>query len=358
MVARPWVVVVLLGALSSLGAQFRTKNFVVEASSPQLAQRVGEWAEYYRKQKAMQWLGQEMPAWGVPCPLKVTVTYNGSGGATSFAFDNGRILSIDMHIEGSVDRLIASVLPHEVTHTVFAYYFRVPVPRWADEGGSVLSEDDQERARHDALVRQILNSPGRCIPLDRLFKLMQYPRDVMVLYAEGYSVANFLVGKSGRQAFLVFIADGMRRGWDQAVQTHYRYRNVHELEEAWVQHLRETPRQNPGAIASAGGHRPAVGEDLTTASPALVRRTLPPAFPVLGAPRPVARGVAPSSEEGVTRPVTSGSGWAVPSAAPASEGGAFMGEPPPPVRLGAPQPLAADQSWGRPRGGTPSGTGP
>ena len=106
------------------------------------------------------------------------------------------ILSQDMHIEGSLDRLVASVLPHEVTHTVFAYHFRQPVPRWADEGGAVLSEDDPERNRHDQICRQILNTPGRKIPLRRLFSLQDYPGDVMALYAEGFSVANFLVSNS------------------------------------------------------------------------------------------------------------------------------------------------------------------
>ena len=42
MVARSWMVVVVLGALSSLGAQHRTRNFVVEAPTPQIAQRLGE----------------------------------------------------------------------------------------------------------------------------------------------------------------------------------------------------------------------------------------------------------------------------------------------------------------------------
>jgi len=124
---------------------------------------------------------------------------NGSGGATSFAFDNGQILSQNMHIEGSLDRLLASVLPHEVTHTVFAYRFRTPVPRWADEGGAVLSEDELERNRHDQLVREILRTPGKRIPLRNLFALREYPREVMSLYAEGYSVANFLVSTSSRQ---------------------------------------------------------------------------------------------------------------------------------------------------------------
>src|SRR5665213_943282 len=120
MVARSKIVVVILAALSSLGASHRTKNFVVEAATPQIAERIGQWAEYYRKQKAELWLGREMPTWGVPCPLRVTVTYGGSGGATEFAFDRGSIQSINMRIEGTLERLVASVLPHEVTHTVFA----------------------------------------------------------------------------------------------------------------------------------------------------------------------------------------------------------------------------------------------
>jgi len=353
MVARLWVVIVLAGALGSMGAQARTKNFIVEINgvSPETAQRVGEWAEHYRKQKAVEWLGQEMPDWGVPCPLKVTLTHDGSSGATSFTFDKGSILTIDMKIAGAMDRLIASVLPHEVTHTVFAYRFRTPVPRWADEGGSVLSEDDQERNRHDALVRQILNAPGRAIPLSRLFALREYPRDVMVLYAEGYSVTNFLVGKSSRQAFLAFVADGMRGSWDQAVQKHYHYRSVNELEQAWIQYLRDNPRA-PIAIASAGGHRPAVGggDSFPANNRVVVRQTLPPAFPVLGAPRPVARGVMPGRpEEGVTRAVTPG-GWASPSAAPAS-GGTFMGAPPdstPPVRIKTPRMIESGSTWGSP----------
>jgi hypothetical protein len=229
-----------------------------------------------------------MPPWGQRCPLRVTVTMNGSGGATSFAFDRGQILSMDMHIEGTLDRLLASVLPHEVTHTVFAHYFRCPVPRWADEGGSVLSEDDVERARHDQMVRQILNTPGRAIPLRRLFALRDYPRDVMVLYAEGYSVTNFLVGSSSRPAFLAFLAHGMRGDWDGAVRTHYRYNSVEELEQAWLQHLRNARRPAPGQLASNRTHPE--GEP---GHRVVVRQTVPPAQPLLEAPRPIYRGSAP-----------------------------------------------------------------
>jgi hypothetical protein len=330
MVARPWIVALILAALSSLGAQYRTKNFVVEASTQPIAERVGQWAEHYRKEKAIQWLGKEMPPWGQPCPLRVKVSYNGSGGATSFVFDRGQILSMQMEIEGTLERLIASVLPHEVTHTVLAYHFRQPVPRWADEGGSVLSEDEVERQRHDQLVRQILNTPGRAIPLKRLFTLTQYPRDVMVLYAEGYSVTNFLVSKSSRGAFLNFLADGMRGGWDEALKTHYSYRNVEELEQAWVQHLRDNRRPNADTtLASASGR-----DKEKLSSPAgrvVVRQTLPPAMPTLGAPRPVARGV-PSEDEDTSGPQKRDDSAAPTTAPPSPDAG-------PPAKLLAPRPF-------------------
>jgi hypothetical protein len=322
--------VVMLGAMASLGASFRTPNFIVEAPDPTFAEQVGKYAEYYRKQKAIEWLGSEMPNWGRPCPLRVTITGN-SGGATTFDFYNGSIRSIEMHIEGSPDRLLASVLPHEITHTVLAYYFRTPVPRWADEGSSVLSEDERERAVHEQEVRRILQTPGRAIPLRRLFSLMNYPRDVMVLYAEGYSVASFLVGQSSRPVFLAFVAQGMQGDWDAAVRTHYHYRNVQELEGAWVEHIR-SGRQQPTQLASRGPSASATGR-------VVVRQTAPPAQPVLDAPEPIYRGQIPddTAPQWNQRPASQ---WNQRPAAPGESEprpGSYQVPPPPSVRLEAPE---------------------
>src|SRR5437868_3843721 len=214
-----------------MGAQYRTTNFVVNAQDGQVAKQVGDLAEGYRKDKAIMWLGQEMPTWPQPCPLYVTVNMEGPSGATSFHFGQGRVMGMKMEIQGPLDRLLASVLPHEITHTVFAHHFRQPVPRWADEGGSVLSEDDIERDRHDKLTRSILNQ-GRQIPLRRLLALKEYPREVMCLYAQGYSLSDYLVRRSDRRTFLAFIGQGMQAGWDSAAQSFYGHSRVEDLEEA------------------------------------------------------------------------------------------------------------------------------
>jgi hypothetical protein len=331
MAARPSIFLVLLGAFFSLGAGWRTQNFVIEAPTQALAQQAGQYAEQYRREKAVEWIGREMPNWNEPCPLKLTVTMNGSGGATSFVFDRGAILSQEMHIEGTVERLLNSVLPHEITHTVFAYYYRQPVPRWADEGGSVLSEDSLERSRHDRLVREILNTPGRMIPLRRLFTLSQYPRDVMVLYAEGYSVTNYLVGISSRPAFLQFIAQGMRGDWDGALRTHYRLNSVEELEAAWLASLRATRSQPATILASRDPPGTAAG------SAVVVRQTVPPAQPLLEAPRPIYRGLRPGPETdgNYNAPATTRPGY-LPDYAPATAAPPAA-TPPPRVQLGVPQ---------------------
>jgi hypothetical protein len=283
MATRRSLPVIFVWLTSLMGAAYPTQNFMIEAPNIQIAQQIGQAAEYYRREKAILWLGQEMPPWPERCPVRVTVTMSGPGGATSFAFDRGRVLGQHMNIEGPLDRLLSSVLPHEVTHTVFAYYFRQPLPRWADEGGAVLSEDQLERDRHDQLVRHILNTPGREIPLRRLFALQDYPGDVMCLYAEGYSVADFLIASSNRQQFLGFIATGMSYGWDQAVRSYYRYNSVEELEGAWLAHLRATKRM-PVQLAQNTDPNHSV----------MIRRTVPPGLPTAQAP--IYRGQADDSE--------------------------------------------------------------
>ncbi len=240
---RRWVIVALtlaLSANSALAASYRTTNFVVDAPNEQLARQFGEAAEYYRKLKAKEWLGKEMPNWQQPCPLEVRISPDGPSGATTFDYAQRPIYQF-MKIQGPKNRLLDSVLPHEITHTVFAYYFQQPVPRWADEGGSVLSEDDIERSRHDHMCRQMLNQ-GQAMQVHYLFDLKDYPRDpngVMVLYAEGFSVTNFLVAQGGRPTFLKFIRQGMQQGWDKAVQTNYQLQNVRQLETAWIESLRK-----------------------------------------------------------------------------------------------------------------------
>jgi hypothetical protein len=144
-----------------------------------------------------------------------------------------------MHVEGSLERILDNVVPHEVAHTVVAHYFRRPVPRWADEGIAVLSEGVREQTRHDRLLQAMLKTAGRTFPLKRLFSLTEFPSDRLVLYTQGQSVASFLVEAKDRKTFLAFVKQGMGDGWDKACQAHYNYETTVELEQAWLEHTKE-----------------------------------------------------------------------------------------------------------------------
>lgn len=273
--AMPLLVVV---ASAAAGAH-ETTNFVISAPNAQVARQAGEFAERYRKQKALEWLGREMPPWGQKCPLEIKLTPGGrgtsGGGATTFAFDRGAILEQRMQVEGDLEQVLHSVLPHEITHTVFAYHFRDKVPRWADEGGSVLSENDFERSRHDDLVRRSL-AGGRAFRLRYLFDLENYPRDgqdVMTLYAQGYAVVRYLVEQKGKPAFLNFVADAKRFGWDQALRNHYQIQSVEQLEQIWLEWMKRGMRSanvvasNPSREVPETREQESLPASRTTANP-------------------------------------------------------------------------------------------
>lgn len=246
----PTVLLLLLSARAPAQAVYRTTNFTVHAPTPAVARQIGDAAERYRLEKALDWLGGEMPAWSAPCPLRVTVIpdtagrKSSGGGATSFRFGPNGVIERQMHIEGPLDRLLAAVLPHEITHTVFAHRFGRPVPRWADEGGAVLSEDEAEFRRHDAMCRAYLNS-GKAIPMRRLFGLSEYPPDVMALYSEGYCISAFLVRTGGKPRFLDFVDHGGRQGWDSACKRYSPYATVEAMEQAWLDYMQRTRPAGP-----------------------------------------------------------------------------------------------------------------
>jgi RNA polymerase sigma factor (sigma-70 family) len=267
----PAPIAVTLRAEKEGAATAQTTHFEVTAPTRRVAALVAEAAERQLTQKAIFWLGKPLPDWSERCPIVVKITTAGTGGATTFEYDEGQVKSRRMHLEGPLDRLLSSVLPHEVTHIVFADYLGKPMARWADEGGAVLSEDDEERQRHENLARQIVDTPGRAIPLRRLLRAQEYPGDVMVLFAEGYSVTRFLVEKKDNKTFLAFVKQGMDDSWDKAVKVHYDYRDVEALEDAWLADLRRQakaePRPIPPAIPVAGQ---AVGGSAHISAPSTV----------------------------------------------------------------------------------------
>ncbi len=168
-----------------------------------------------------------------------------------------------MTIQGSPQRLLDSVLPHEITHMIFASYFRSPVPRWADEGGATSVEHASEKAKHQRMLIQFLQT-GRGIAFAQMFAITEYPRDVMPLYAQGYSLSEYLIETGGRRKFVQFVADGMKsNNWTAAIATHYGFADLGVLQNTWLDWVKQgSPRLAPpqGAVepqlASVAAPRP------------------------------------------------------------------------------------------------------
>jgi len=246
----PAVLMALSFCTAADGANYRSSNFVVQAPTAELARAVGETAEKWRKKLALDWLGKEMPQWYRPCTVKVRVGQIGAGGATTFSFDRGHVVGWKMRVQGTRQRILDSVVPHEVSHTVFASYFRRPLPRWADEGAATLVEHESEKRVQQLRLKQAVQN-RRHISLRRLLPMKEYPRDmrqVLLLYAEGFSLADFLVQNGGRKTYLTFLDDAHRDGWNRALKRHYGFPSIEHLEKKWKGwFLAGSPRLNMDA---------------------------------------------------------------------------------------------------------------
>lgn len=216
------------------------ENFLVFAASPQLAQEVLDAAEQFRRELAVHWLGKELPTWSERCPVHVNAApHLGASGRTEFGPTAMGIGNWKMAVDGSRERILDSVLPHEISHTILASHFAKYaqrgkfVPRWADEGACTTVEHESEKKKHRHYLIQFLET-GRGLAFNRMFALKEYPHDILPLYAQGHSAVQFLIDQSSPQEFVQFLESGMSSGnWTQALEQHYEYRSIGQFQKLW-----------------------------------------------------------------------------------------------------------------------------
>lgn len=264
----------------AFAASVRTQNFIVQADTQEFAERTAQLAEQYRRDLALEWLGAELPPWREPCPIRV-IFDRAAQGVTSFVFDGRGVPGRwSMEVLGPQDRILDAVLPHEITHTIFATHFGRPLPRWADEGACTTVEHESERIKHEKnLITYLKTDYG--IAFNKMVAMKEYPRDqksMLALYAQGYSVARYLILQGGRQKYVKFLEDGMGwNNWNAAIEKHYGYNDLSDLQVTWLEWVRVgspmelEPRPSIGALAD-------VPRPIETA-PAPVPRSIEPTGP-------------------------------------------------------------------------------
>ncbi|OWK37285.1 RNA polymerase sigma factor [Fimbriiglobus ruber] len=183
-------------AADSKTARYQTTNFVIDAPTAEVARIVGDAAEGHRKWFAEDWLGHALPAWPRPCPITVRIVADKAGGVTTFSFGTSAgkpaVTAMEMRVSGELSAVLRDHLPHEVMHCVLATHFGQPLRRWVDEGVAALAEGSESRHAQTVRCRELLNA-GRGIRLKVLMELTEYPKDMIVLLAEGLSVCEFLL---------------------------------------------------------------------------------------------------------------------------------------------------------------------
>ncbi|MCA9044645.1 MAG: hypothetical protein KDA69_10020 [Planctomycetaceae bacterium] len=295
-----FAIAILCVASTVSAATVRTRNFIVTAATDEIAQKAAKAAEFWRKELSEQWLAQEMPPWKEPCPIKVNVGRIGASGATTFSFDNGQVFGWNMEVNGSLERILDSVIPHEVNHTILASYFKRPLPRWADEGAATLVEADCERAVQARTLNQVLKNNQR-IPLRNLLNIKEYPNDKMqvyALYAEGYALADYLVqqhGEQGRYVYLHFLQLAHEQGWEAAIRKYYNFKGIDDLEQHWGNWVMAgSPRLQPEGEMLADAGQP----ESATPNPGMEYRGQSPdeLQPLAMIPRPLRQTAKPRKE--------------------------------------------------------------
>jgi len=244
-------IALMLTACSCLAASHRSRNFLISCNDSRLAQQIAERAELYRHQLAQEWLGHDLPAWLDACPIRVQADSRlAAGGRTTFSFERGQPRYWQMTVQGSAERILDSVLPHEITHMVMATHFGRPLPRWADEGASTTVEHISERRKQNRLLIHYLTS-GKGIPFNRMFRMQEYPQDVLPLYAQGHSLARYLLALGGQQRFVGYLETGLADdNWDAATWRHYGIRDLAALQTNWVNWVQQgCPRPRPASSA-------------------------------------------------------------------------------------------------------------
>ena len=105
-----------------------------------------------------------------------------------------------------------------------------------------------ERTKQDKLLIEFLTT-NRGIAFNQMFAMKEYPRDILPLYSQGYSLARYFIAMGGKRKFVDYLADGMKwNNWTAATQEHYSVRSLSELQVTWLDWVSQgCPNITPGA---------------------------------------------------------------------------------------------------------------
>jgi hypothetical protein len=190
-------------------------------------------ADDYRKDIALEWLGEELPPSVGRTVINISFSETDDRGLT-WAKDHPDRQFHNVYLTTSRQKAIGAALAHEIAHVVLASQFPHPhrLPAWLEEAiASGYDGQDRQQVRQRMLGWFVRT--GNWPRLERILTARRVPVTDQVSYTVACALSEFLLSQGGKQALLRFGQDGRQHGWDQALQMHYGIASVDQLQERW-----------------------------------------------------------------------------------------------------------------------------
>jgi hypothetical protein len=220
-------------------------NFRIHHSDAAVADAVARTAEATREAQARRWSGSLPRNWSPKCEIEVYPTAavfaaetkqpTDSPGFSTMTSDGNAISGRRIRLRADHPDLLASVLPHEVTHVVLADLFPAqPVPRWADEGIAVLSEPQNEQERRLAELDRALQG-GKIFTIESLM-VRDCPEGEFwpLYYAQSVSLTRFLVSQGKPAQFIEFLHRSQSGAIEGELRKVYGIEGYADLQKRWL----------------------------------------------------------------------------------------------------------------------------
>ncbi len=207
------------------------ENGVVYAPNEELARAVLEKAGEYRRQIALEWLGEELPPSVGRMRIHVELSDGDNNGQT-WAMDNPGRRYHTLWVTGDPQAVTGGLLRHEVTHAVLATQFPEGLPPAIDEGIACMA-DDPARIAIRRRILQWYAQTGNWPRLKTLLESQVIPAADQQSYALAASVVEYLLTRGDKTTLLRFARSGKANGWDAALRMHYQIAGIAQLESQW-----------------------------------------------------------------------------------------------------------------------------
>jgi hypothetical protein len=240
---RPALGTLIVGTLLSCTAfaagHAFNQNFSVLApaqASPEATQRyadrVLQQAEQYRRELALEWLGEELPS-GEGRTL-INVSFSNEDSAVTWPIDNDRRTCHMLYLSMSPAQALGASLKHEMLHVIMATRFPQPgrLPSWLEEGMASRYDDGERIAHRREIIRRFART-GRWPAIAPVLNRSSVTGGDYEAYAIAESLTNFLITRADKPTLVEFARDSAAGNTLDALRSHYRFRSIEDLETAW-----------------------------------------------------------------------------------------------------------------------------